>query len=185
MSLESSNSSSPPLQFRFGTVADAAAVSAFARRLFDEAFGPDNSPTDMAMYTDVAFSPAAQSRELADPSRTYLLGEHDGTIAAYALVRTGSTDPAVSGPSPIELERFYVDALWRGSGVAHVMMDQVMEIARARGGETLWLGVWGENRRGIRFYTKRGFRDVGSHPFLLGTDLQTDRVMMRSLVDGE
>ena len=35
--------------------------------------------------------------------------------------------------------------------------------------------------RAIRFYTKRGFTDVGSHPFTLGSDLQTDRVMARAL----
>jgi ribosomal protein S18 acetylase RimI-like enzyme len=58
-------------------------------------------------------------------------------------------------------------------------MDVVNDIARAEGAETVWLGVWCENARAIRFYEKHGFRDVGSHSFLLGTDLQTDRVMTR------
>jgi ribosomal protein S18 acetylase RimI-like enzyme len=33
--------------------------------------------------------------------------------------------------------------------------------------------------RGIAFYVKCGYRDVGSQPFLVGSDLQTDRVMAR------
>ena len=53
--------------------------------------------------------------------------------------------------------------------------------ARARGAGTLWLGVWERNPRGIAFYVKCGFRDVGSKPFLLGSDWQTDRVMVRPL----
>ena len=32
--------------------------------------------------------------------------------------------------------------------------------------------------RAIRFYTKSGFVDMGSHDFVLGTDRQTDRVMV-------
>jgi hypothetical protein len=39
--------------------------------------------------------------------------------------------------------------------------------------------VWERNARAIAFYVKCGFRDVGSQPFLVGSDLQTDRVMAR------
>jgi len=81
----------------------------------------------------------------------------------------------------VEIERFYVDVPWHGRGLAHDMMDYIMTRARANGGATLWLSVWESNGRGIRFYEKRGFRDVGAHDFLLGTDLQSDRVMQRSL----
>lgn len=166
---------------RLASLADAARISSFARDLFDESFAPHNDPRDMAMYLPVAFNEARQTLELTDSSRRYLLGEHDGKLAAYALVRAGSTDPAVIGPHPVELERFYVDAPWRGQGVAQLMMQRVMQLARELGGETLWLGVWEQNPRAIQFYTKLGFVDVGSHPYLLGTDWQTDRVMAQSL----
>jgi ribosomal protein S18 acetylase RimI-like enzyme len=41
--------------------------------------------------------------------------------------------------------------------------------------------VWEHNVRAVRFYAKHGFRDVGSHVFVLGSDVQTDRVMVRQL----
>ena len=50
--------------------------------------------------------------------------------------------------------------------------------AEAKGGRTLWLGVWEHNPRAIKFYEKCGFGGVGTQRFLLGTDLQTDRVMV-------
>ena len=56
-------------------------------------------------------------------------------------------------------------------------MDAVFDATCELGRETLWLGVWEHNARAIRFYEKCGFRDAGSHPFLLGNDLQTDRIM--------
>ena len=37
------------------------------------------------------------------------------------------------------------------------------------------------NPRAISFYEKGGFRTVGSHTFLLGTDEQRDIVMARPL----
>jgi hypothetical protein len=39
--------------------------------------------------------------------------------------------------------------------------------------------VWEKNVRANRFYQRYGFKDVGSHDFLLGSDPQTDRIMER------
>lgn len=174
---------SAPLRFRRATAGDAGALSTFARRVFDETFGPDNDPDDMAMYGDRAFTGAAQAAELADPARVCLVGEQDGEIAGYVLLHVGAEHPAVSGPRPVEIERFYVDGRWHGTGVAGALMDLVFDSARSLGCETIWLGVWERNPRAIRFYARRGFVDVGSHGFQLGTDLQTDRVMTRSVAD--
>ena len=57
-------------------------------------------------------------------------------------------------------------------------MAAVYEAARTAGARQLWLGVWERNARAIRFYAKWGFTDVGRHDFVLGTDRQTDRVMV-------
>ena len=60
-------------------------------------------------------------------------------------------------------------------------MDAV-ERRRAPSARTrLWLGVWEHNLRAIAFYRKCGFVQCGAQPFLLGTDLQTDWDMNRTL----
>jgi GNAT superfamily N-acetyltransferase len=135
---------------------DAEALSAFALEVFVTTFGPDNHADDMAAYCAVAFTPAVQAREIADPSRVYLLAESRGALAGYALLRVGNVEPNVTGTSPVEVERFYVAHDWHGTGVAQALMTAVLDTARARGGETLWLGVWDRNPRAIRFYAKHG-----------------------------
>jgi len=60
-------------------------------------------------------------------------------------------------------------------------MDAVDGQARALGARQLWLGVWEHNLRAIAFYRRVGFAQCSSHPFLLGSDLQTDWVMNRRL----
>ena len=172
------------LRIRRATPADAEALSAAAARWFDETFGPRNDPEDMRLYMEKAFGAAKQRAELGDPRRVTLLVEEEGELAGYVyLHRTppGEAHPGVPAGEGVEIQRFYVGSAHHGHGVARRLMESAMETAREMGGELLWLGVWEHNTRAIRFYEKHGFADVGEQDFLLGTDLQHDRVMTRPL----
>ncbi len=136
----------------------------------------------MAMFLESSFSPEHQQREIEDPRWLTLVAEIDGALAGYAQIRAETAPPCVSGPSPIELYRFYVGKEWQGRGLAKRLMDAVKATALGLGAHTLWLGVWERNLRAQAFYSKCGFADVGFHDFMLGTDRQTDRIMLVSLV---
>ncbi len=169
------------LIIRTGTSADAAALAEFAARTFREAFADGNRPEDVALHLTASYSQAKQLAELVDPGVTTLLAEADGRLAGFAQLRDSPTPGCVTGASPIELWRFYVDRPWHGKGVAQALMRRAGEEAVRRRGRTLWLGVWERNPRARKFYGREGFVDVGTQQFTLGTDLQTDRVMAWAL----
>ena len=50
--------------------------------------------------------------------------------------------------------------------------------AKRRGATSMWLGVWERNERAKAFYAKHGFQKVGSQIFVVGSDPQTDHVML-------
>lgn len=158
-------------------------LAALAARTFFEAFAHENDPDDMAAYLKATFGPELQARELADSTKTYLIAEADVTPVGFALIRDAPPPGSVTGPSPVELGRFYVDRPWQGRGVAQVLMTACLDEGRRRGAKVMWLGVFESNGRAVRFYSRCGFRDVGSHIFMLGLDRQTDRVMVRDLAD--
>jgi diamine N-acetyltransferase len=186
------------LRIRRAAWDDAARLSAFAARVFDETFGPVNHPDDMAAYLAEAFTVERQRAEIEDDAGIVLLAEiaHDtdglvptdhppdggrGTLAAYSHVAPSDVPVDVGGPDPIELKRFYVDGAWQGRGVARTLMQATIEAAVARGARTMWLGVWERNPRAIAFYRKHGFVEVGAHEFVLGRDRQTDLLMSRAI----
>ena len=170
------------LTIRRAVAADAPVVSELALRTFLEAFAADNNPDDLAAYTAKSYGVPQQAAEIADPGMITLLAEIGGTPAGYAQVRRDTpAEPVRHVPDVVEVVRFYVDAPWHGRGVAQRLMDAVMDAARELGGSSLWLSVWERNPRGIAFYRKYGFRDVGTHFFVVGSDHQTDRVMFREL----
>jgi diamine N-acetyltransferase len=166
---------------RQATPDDAAAVAAFAERTFVETFGLANTPEDLAAHVAKAFGLTQQTRELNDPRMITLLGERGRTLVAFAQLRRGAPPECVPGTDPIELLRFYVDRPWHGHGIAQSLMRAVEDTACQTGARTLWLGVWERNPRAIAFYAKCGFADVGEQEFIVGSDRQTDRVMVRLL----
>ena len=166
---------------RHGVATDAATLADLAARTFRETFAAGTSPEDMARHLADAYGTPQQQLELADPDVTTLLVEADGHLAGYAQMRSGVTPECVTGDSPVELWRFYIAQPWHGRGMAQELMQRVELESYGRGGRTLWLGVWERNARAIAFYQKVGFTDVGSHVFMVGTDAQTDRILVRSL----
>ena len=160
---------------------DVASLTALAERTFRNSFADENSRADMDAYIQEAFSPARMQIELANPDNTFWLASAEGSddVIGYAKLRAGATDPCVQGPAPIELHRLYVDHTAIGTGVGAALMEASLNTARAGGHQTLWLGVWDRNERAMAFYRRWGFECVGSHVFRLGSDDQTDLVMVR------
>lgn len=158
---------------------DAPALSALAARLFNETYTGQNRAEDMEAYIAGHFTPAKQAEELADPAFRALLVTVEEELAGYACLRTGPAPPEAPAGIPMEVARFYVDSRWQGKGLAPLLMNACVSEARDSGCDFLWLGVWKENARAIRFYEKQGFRISGTLLFQLGSDLQEDHLMVR------
>jgi GNAT superfamily N-acetyltransferase len=158
--------------------ADAATLAKLGARTFAEAFATQNAASDMTAYLAATYGETQQQRELEDPNVLTLLVESSGQLIGFAQLKRGEPPKCVERRDAVEIARFYVDRPWHGRGIAQMLMDATVAAAPSLGSASLWLGVWEKNPRAIAFYEKCGFRDVGSHPFFVGGDLQTDRVML-------
>jgi GNAT superfamily N-acetyltransferase len=175
---------------RRAELGDAPLLAELGARLFQQAFGTENDPSDMRAYIGEAFDVEVQRAELTDEARHVLLAEDaNGGAIGYAVLRRGAPagdDGAVAAvaavaAAPVEVARIYVDGAWHGRGPGDALMDACVAQARAWRCDALWLGVWERNARAIAFYGRRGFRAVSTQTFLLGRDRQKDLVMLRSL----
>ena len=166
---------------RNATTDDAKLLADLGKRTFRDAFAADNTPEDLELYLSQAYGEEKQLAELRDPTATFFLAFTGPRALGYLKLRSRSAPPCVIGPSPIEIERLYIDRPFWGRGVADALMDRANQAARQRGCRTIWLGVWEHNARAKAFYQRWGFRDVGSQLFILGTDPQTDRILVRQL----
>ena len=182
---EAARDSGRGFSIRIATPDDAPALATAASGFFRDTFGAANRPEDMEHYLAHAFSDARQRAELEDSGTRVLIATgSDAEIVGYVHLRLGAPAPAASSAQAsraAEIARLYADRRFHGRGLGGALMDAAVTTAMQWGAELLWLGVWEENPRAIAFYAKHGFVDVGAQDFLLGTDLQHDRIMARRL----
>jgi len=170
------------LRIRRATAADAEALSEIGARTFFETFAADNTPEDIKIFLESTWSPELQRAEILDEGLDTLLAcDASGAIAGFAQLRVNHPPEGIVVRAPVELKRFYVDKPWHGQGLARSLMEAAERAARARGAREFWLGVWERNERAQAFYRKCGFRKVGKQIFVVGTDPQTDDVMLREI----
>ncbi|APG03729.1 GNAT family N-acetyltransferase [Luteibacter rhizovicinus DSM 16549] len=166
---------------RVATIAQAAALADVMERTFRATFGDSTTDGHMAEHCRSSYGEALQRAEIGDPDTTTLLVKDGDVIAGFAQVRPGNRPNGVTASQPVEIHRIYVDVPWHGKGVAAMLMEAALRDAVKRGADGVWLGVWEDNARAIRFYAKWGFVAVGEHIFHVGGDAQRDVLMSRAL----
>ena len=158
---------------REATPEDAELLARTAERMFRDAFAASNDARQMDAYCASHYGEAIQRAELEQPDVRVLFAEDEGVVVGYAQLRLGSPET--------EIWRFYVDRTRHGSGIARVMMEASLGMARDAGATRVMLAVWEHNPRAIAFYRKLGFEVTGERAFVLGDEVQRDLVMTRAL----
>ncbi|MCU1517204.1 MAG: acetyltransferase [Pseudarthrobacter sp.] len=171
---------------RRATADDAGPLAALAAVTFPLACPPSSSPEDIAAHLANTLSERHFAAYLADPDVTVLVIDADGDLRGYSLlVNRPAQDPDVASalalaPS-VELSKCYVHPDHHGLGAAAELMHASLDAAAEAGAGGVWLGVNSQNARAIRFYEKSGFRKVGSKSFRLGSTVEHDFVLERSV----
>ncbi len=160
---------------------DARLLAELGRRTFHAAFAHNNDPKNLGLCMDALFGEEQQAAELADPARTVFLAYEGEDPIGYAHLVAGSRETCIVSERPLELRRFYFEPRAYGTPHTHALMRHCLEFARSGRFQEIWLGVWEENPRAMAFYRKYGFRQVGSHPFMVGPEVQTDLIFTLAL----
>lgn len=172
------------IQIRLASVEDTTTIVHFGARAFREAFSAQNDPADMEAYLSASFRQAVIRAQLLDPATLCLLAVQRDELMGYSMLRSNAAPDCVVGADPIELVRIYADPDHKGEGIGSILMRASLRQAAGRAFRTIWLGVWERNEAAIGFYRKWGFSKVGTQRFELGTDIQTDLVMVRQVQPG-
>ena len=161
--------------------ADAARLQKLAIQTFTETFAAVNTAENMQAYISTQLSLEKLQGELSNPGSSFYLALVCGNPAGYLKLNTGNAQTDLCDPKAMEIERIYVQQDYHGKKLGQLLFDKALEVAGNAGVDYIWLGVWENNEKAIRFYEKNGFTRSGTHVFRLGEDEQTDWIMKRRM----
>ena len=156
-------------------------LQTIGKRTFHETFASSNSEDNMKTYLEEGFSIPKLTSELNNLNSEFYFALYQHKPIGYLKVNFGESQTEQSINHALEIERIYVLNEFHGKKVGQLLLEKAKQIAISKRLNHLWLGVWEENSRAIRFYKKNGFVEFGKHVFVLGNDKQTDILMKLDL----
>lgn len=165
--------------YRLATADDAEGLAQLGAHTFTDTFGHLYQPADLEIFLQ-NHSAANWAKELGDTAFEVRVAEREGQLVGY--VKLGPPHlPFEPRGEAAELRQLYVLEEVKGQGIAHELMNWVIERARDRRADHLYLSVFTENHRARRFYEKFGFEPEGTYAFMVGNHADEDIVMRLKL----
>lgn len=160
---------------------DIRKLQEIAKTTFIEAFEKHNNPEDFESYVALAFAEQKIRKELLGPDSHFYFVYRDNLLVGYFKLNYARAQNEFKNRNSIELERIYVLQKFQGGKIGTWILHEVLKISASEQKEFVWLGVWQKNTKAVAFYEKHGFEKVGTHPYFIGNDKQTDWLMRYSI----
>lgn len=146
-------------------VKDAALLSGLATQTFIESHGHSAAAADIEAYVTKNYTPAMLLAELEDPANIYHILYYHKLPVGFSKIILNAPYEGSPGNAITKLERIYLQKSYYGTNLGPALMDFLIHLMKKEKQTGVWLYVWKENIRAIRFYEKKGFTITGSHDF--------------------
>ncbi|RKS92481.1 ribosomal protein S18 acetylase RimI-like enzyme [Flavobacterium limicola] len=165
------------IEIRKATVSDLETIQKISIQTFIETFAAVNTPENITDYIKDSLNAEQLTDELNNANSQFYLAYSDTEVVGYLKINFGDAQTETINENALEVQRIYVLQNFHGKNIGQLLLDEVSKIAKSTGVDSIWLGVWEENHRALRFYTKNGFVVFDKHVFMMGNDEQTDLLM--------
>jgi ribosomal protein S18 acetylase RimI-like enzyme len=161
---------------------DVDQLQKIARQTFFETFSAGNTEENMTKYLQENLSIENLSIELKNENSEQYFAVLEGEVIGYLKLNFGKSQTELKDDRALEIERIYVLKDFHGKSIGQQLYQKAIDVAVQKKADYVWLGVWEENPRAIRFYKKNGFVEFDKHIFKLGDDEQSDIMMKLVLI---
>ena len=165
------------IEIRKATVSDLETIQNISSQTFKETFAAVNTPENIANYVKESFNSEQLKMELNNFNSQFYVAYSNAEAVGYLKINFGDAQTESINENALEVQRIYVLQNFHGKNIGQLLLDEVKKIAKSSIVDSVWLGVWEENHRALRFYTKNGFIVFDKHVFIMGNDEQTDLLM--------
>lgn len=165
------------MQIRFVTNEEINALSRLAITTFSDTFGHLYPPQDLAFHLEKTCSSQYFGEALGRDK--ILVAEELGQLVGY--LKYGAVGlPITDIPEgAMELHRLYLTKDFQGKGIGKQLMDAFLSQPEVNAAPSLYVGVWENNTRAIKFYREYGFEICGEYDYAVGQHIDHEWMMVR------
>jgi ribosomal protein S18 acetylase RimI-like enzyme len=144
---------------------DAETLRDLAITTFRASHGHSASDVDIDAYINAKFTVENIAAELSDASNVFHFIYCNGELAGYSKIIYNTPYENLTPPNSTKLERLYVLEKFYDRKLGKQLMDFNLNLAKQNGQSGVWLYVWTENHRAVRFYNNYGFQQIAETSF--------------------
>lgn len=137
---------------------DIDELQKIGRQTFYETFAEKNTEANMTKYLKEKFSLSALAAELTDKNAMFYFAKINKEVVGYLKLNQGKSQTEIQDDQSLEIERIYVLKPFHGKKVGQKLFDKALQVAKHKELDYIWLGVWEQNLRAVRFYKKMVLR---------------------------
>lgn len=148
---------------------DAGILQKLAITTFRESHGHSAPTEDIDKYINAKFTLENIEEELSDESNVFHLVYVNEELAGYSKIIFNTAYENLTQDNSTKLERLYVLEKFHDLKIGKQLMDFNLNLAKENGQSGVWLYVWTENHRAVRFYKTYGFQQIAETIFPIST----------------
>jgi ribosomal protein S18 acetylase RimI-like enzyme len=157
------------VSIRKTSINDAGILRELAITTFRESHGHSASAEDINEYIRTKFTVENIKSELSDEANVFHLVYVNDELAGYSKIIYDTAYENLTPANSAKLERLYVLEKFHDLKIGKQLMDFNINLIKQNAQSGVWLYVWTENHRAVRFYKNYGFQQIAETVFQISS----------------
>ena len=153
------------ISFEKADKSHAHLLSEIAGLTFIESHGHSAKPEDINNFITQKYNLDAFTAELINTKNNYYLVYYQNRLEGFSNIICNFPYVDSKIENIAKLERIYILKEFYDLKLGHHLFEFNRELAGTNNQKGIWLFVWKENERAIKFYKKNGFEVIGNFDF--------------------
>ena len=151
--------------FERADTSHAHLLSEIAGLTFVESHGCSAKLEDINNFITQKYNPETFTAELINPKNNYYLVYYQNRLAGFSNIIYNYPYADSKIKNIAKLERIYILKEFYDLKLGYQLFEFNRNLARENNQKGIWLFVWKENERAIKFYKKNGFEVIGNFDY--------------------
>ncbi|WOG25697.1 GNAT family N-acetyltransferase [Endozoicomonas sp. 8E] len=165
---------------RIAETKDSSDIAALSIQVWLDTYAKQGIRKSISQYVLREFTEKNIERKLSSENQACFVAIEDGHLVGYLSLNVSAECPATGDEKP-ELDRLYIQESFTGKGVGSKLLQAALTFCSSVGLEQLWLTVFHENTRALKFYEKHGFKEIGLTYFEFENEKHENYVLCTSI----